>query len=394
MKDRVTYESQVLFVGPATTGQVGQEMISGLVPTQLQRIQEVSSEIETNDRYVYALGKIDSLGRGMPSPPTVTLDIQYVLGDAQNEKWLGLSLGDLTTPAVSGWLSGNRDDQNFYLTTVKRGDAISPRTNKEFLETPYLNVVSFGNCSMQGYTVAATVDSIPTATVSMSVSNTCVASGVSGIENPAVNAEGLRQTGYGDVTLPAPVPTDLSVDNLRPSKIFVDFGSTKLKEGGAVLPGTTEAAAKSACSVESFSIDFPINRHVQQRLGSAYPISKRIIGPNQVLFSCVAKTKDLVSGNLMDIICEDSRDITVTMNNPNLATQNMMYSIKGASLQTQATESLLILNEEVELTFAAPVGGANIGATGFYISGIADKLQPTTYGISEFQLLNNQLATR
>ena len=114
MKDRVTYESQALYVGPAQTGVFGDVVLSGLVPTELQHIQNIEHYVDTNRENIHQLGSLNALGKTVVESPRVGLEFTYILGDAQNEKWLGFNLSDLDTPAISGFLSGINDEQNFY----------------------------------------------------------------------------------------------------------------------------------------------------------------------------------------------------------------------------------------------------------------------------------------
>ena len=100
MKDRVSYESQILYVGPSSTGIFGDQVISGLTPTQLHKVQSIEQILDTNKSNVYQYGSLNSLGAVVSQPMDVTLEFEYVLADAQNEKWLGFDLSNLTTPAI------------------------------------------------------------------------------------------------------------------------------------------------------------------------------------------------------------------------------------------------------------------------------------------------------
>lgn len=53
MKDRVTYASQILYVGPSgVNGSLGETAISGVVPTQLHHIKYIEHSMETENEHV------------------------------------------------------------------------------------------------------------------------------------------------------------------------------------------------------------------------------------------------------------------------------------------------------------------------------------------------------
>ena len=183
MKDRVTSQSQALYVGPSQTGTFGDVVVSGLVPTELQRIQGISHYVNTNNEPIYQLGSYLPLGHKNAASPEVELEFTYVLGDAQNEKWLGFDLGS-GIPALSGFLSGINDEQNFYIATKKRGDIVTTGDATFFASQEDMSVYAFGNGVIDNYKMEASLYDIPTATVRIKANNMATYSGVSGIPTP------------------------------------------------------------------------------------------------------------------------------------------------------------------------------------------------------------------
>ena len=391
MKDRVSYESQVLYVGP--TGIALEQYISGLTPTQLHHIDSIEHSLETNVQFPYAYGSLNPLGSVIVEPLESTLEFEYKLADAQNEKWLGFDLSDLGTSAISGMLSGINDEQNFYIVTTQRGDAVTPEDTSAFLAQDDLNVMSFGNAVIENYSIEASLRTIPAATVSVNVSNFAYSSGASGIPAPGIDASGCRATGR--VVIPAPVESDLEVDALRPANISLIFETGNLPYGGALLPsGGARTDGLSVCSLDEFRVVLELPRRINQRLGSKYPLSKPIKYPAQVLFSCSAKSKDVISGNLIDIFCASPQDIVVSMDNPNTESGNMKFAIKSAQLDTNISRHDLIKNEFINLHFIAPLAAPTGNTHGFYLSGVAIAPQETTYGITSEQLLAGTYVSR
>jgi hypothetical protein len=96
-----------------------------------------------------------------------------------------------------------------------------------------------------------------------------------------------------------------------------------------------------------------------------------------------------VSGNLIDVFCSGARDIQIDMDNPYNDSGNIKIGIKDAYLQTHASELSLVQNGMVNLEFQAPLVGGDVSSTGFYLSGVANTTQSTTYGLTTTQLLEN-----
>ncbi len=396
MKERVSYGSQVLYVGP--TAVVTGQYISGLTPTQLHKIRKIDHTIEPNFETYYNYGSRNPVGQfGVPASPVgSTVEFEYILADAQNEKWLGFTLSDFNTSAISGMLSDINDEQNFYIVTTQRGDAVTTKDTQGFLEEDNLSVVGLGNAVIENYYIEASLGEIPSARVVANVSNVIYSSGASGIANPAVDASGCATT--GKVVIPAPKESNLEVDALRPSYISLSFDSGQLPYGGVLLPSGEERTDNLAvCSLDQFSLNLQLPRRINQRLGNKYAVSKPIKYPAQAIFSCSAKTKDIITGNLRDLFCRPGQSITVSMESPYTQSGNLKFALRDAYLDSHLSQHDLVSNESVNLTFVSPLadvsGGANTGM-GFFLSGVANKPQATTYGTTSGQLLTNISAVR
>ena len=392
MKDRVLYTSQILYVGPSgAAGTLGQSAISGVTPTQLHHIKSIEHITETDTTYSYQYGSREPIGAAIAKPVEVSLEFEYNLADAQNEKWLGFNLSPLDTPFISGFLNQENDEQNFYILTTERGDAVTKASTPEFLAQQGMTVNSFGNCVIENYNISASLDTIPAATVKVRADNVEFAHGASGIKCPNDTECLIAEK----VVLPAPREDNLQVDALRPYYLTLYFESDTLPQGGYVLPtGSGPQDGKSPCSLNSFEINLELPRRISERIGSKYPVSKHIQYPAQVEFSCVAASKDIVSGSLMDIFCAQGNNIIVSMDNPYTEEPNIKIKLKDLHLESEISEHTLLTQEFVTLKFSAPLGSPTGSAVGFYMSGVASAEQLTSYGVSSGQLLENEEALR
>ncbi len=340
--------------------------------TQMHRVQSTSYDMSVNRQDVQEFGKLARISSEIIEPPSVSFNMDYLLADGHNETGIGLSAATSNPPnALSGILSNlPQAEKNIYVFTAPEGlDAhgVSPQaTTNQFF--------SFGNCFLTNYSVNLAVDEIPNVSTAWECSNVRIEEGASnGIVNPAIvtTGQGIPTSYTGLVTFPTPSTGSLSVAALRPGDITIDFGTTDLQVGGPVLPGTTSADTKTAMHVQSVSIEVPLSRTPQQRLGSAFPFSRELDVPITVTLSVSANLADITEGSLVDLICEqeETRDIVITLNDPCTSDLNMKFELKGAILES-SNYSLAVGDnaKSVDLTFTAQLGGGNDQARGLFIT--------------------------
>ena len=388
MKDRVTYASQLLYVGP--TGTPGQKLggvpLSGVEPTQLHHVNYIEHNTEYDREAPYQMGSRSPVGESIISPIEVELNFQYALADGQNEKWLGFDLSDLSIPCISGFLEDHNDCQNFYVLTTPRGDAVKDQSLEDFVQETESVVTSFSNGVITSYKIEATIDSIPAASVSVNASAINYDQGVSGIKCPTISPDDSCYNDQGMI-IPCPTEDNLEVAALRPAYMNLTFSSGEAPGGGYVLyTGEARPDGLSSCSLTSFEIDLELPRRINKRLGAKFPISKPIQYPAQLNFSCEARVKDLVSGNMLQGFCGAGTNLTISMLNPYNQKGNVEIMLKDLHLDSQIAQNSLIAQEYVTLNFSSPLGSPEGWQGGLYISGVAEKKRATTYGISSGQL--------
>ena len=382
-RNRVIYQSEALYIGPVETGcQVGgaktwnQDTISGLTPQQLYRVQDVAHSIDIARTDINEFGKLAALEREIVDTPTVSLDFTYLLADGKNERTLGLIV-DGSVNTVSGIMANRRDDQNYYILTVPEGNDATQAANYSESAANCNGVIGIGNGFVSAYSVTAAVGDIPSASITVDANNILFATGSSGIQNPAVNSSGCKASGTVDI--PHSSTGDMTVVALRPGDVHMDFGTTDLQMGGAILPGTSsDTARKSAINIQNFTLDMPIGRTPIQRLGDSYAFAREIDFPVNATLSVSAQLADIESGNLTDLICgNNKRTITVDMNTCSVGdtcsagTTNLKFQLKNAEIESQNFTSSIGANKTVDLTFVGQVGGPQDSANGVFITAAA-----------------------
>jgi hypothetical protein len=364
-RQRITFQSQVLYAGSGQTGANGN---ADLVPIPLEKTQLVNINSETNTEPIDEFGRLAALGYTSVSSPLGVMRLQYFLGNGKNESALGFNIdGQRNFLNISGV------ERNFYLLTVaEKKDAVQ---SENYTESERKNhfVVGLGNGLLTNYGVEAQVGAIPLSTLDYEGANVSFMSGSSGIPNPAVNADTLCLR-PGEVTIPGATTGAANTPVLRPEDISLNFGSSLLSQGGPVLPGNA-APSLQPIYISNFNIDIPLDVDEEESLGGG---PKKDFGvPIDVNFSCRALLTDVHSGNLINEICSPSpRDITINLKPPcvgctgaNSNDPAMKFIVKGAVFQGQSIISTLADEVMIDLRFTTQLGDQRVGDKGLVISG-------------------------
>lgn len=370
-RKRVIYQSEALFSGP--TGASTPSEIA-----QIHRVQDVSHSVEVARTDVNEFGKLAALSREVIEVPTVSLDFSYYAIDGFNEaSGLGLTVNGhqvaSSTNCLSGIMAAEGDqEKNYYILTVPEGEDATRDSDYSASDYSKMGVIGVGNGFLTSYGVSASVGEIPTATISVEASNLRFDTSGSGFANPAIDFTDGGPVG-ATVTLPTSSTGELQAFAVRPGDITVDFGTSKLSQGGAILPGMTTVGDEGTACVQSVTVDLPLSRTPLQCLGSVFPKSRELDLPINTTLTVSANLTDISSGDLNSLICSDiaQRDISVTLQNRCKEGELMKISMKGATLDSQSMSSSIGDNKTVDLTFSAQVGGPQDTANGIFISGIA-----------------------
>lgn len=369
-RKRVIYQSEALF--SAATGASTPAEIS-----QIHRVQDISHSVEVARTDVNEFGKLAALSREVIEVPTVGADFSYYVIDGHNEaSGLGLTVeghnANTSTNCLSGIMntSAGVAEKNYYILTTAEGSDATRDTNYTTTDYNAMGVIGIGNGFLTNYGFSASVGEIPTASISIEASNLRFDTSGSGFANPAIDTSNGQPVG-GTVQLPTSSTGDLQAFAIRPGDITVDFGTAKLAQGGAVLPGMAGTEGK-AC-VQSVTIDLPLSRTPLQCLGSIFPKSRELDLPITASLTVNANLSDISSGDLNSLLCSDAstRDISVELQTRCKGSGVMRFDFKGAQLDSQSMSSSIGDNKSVDLTFSAQIGGPEDAANGIFISGAA-----------------------
>jgi hypothetical protein len=380
-RTRIISQTKAVYVSPtgllATTHGGVSVPMSGLVPTQLSKVDTFSFDIDLagSRMDIREFGQLNRVGAVRMSEIGATCSIGYYLNNGENEHNLGLNIRGMTGASVptSQFISGQltediiKRDRNLYVLTTQDGvDAFDGVT---FSGSRGLHdVISFGNASLSSYTANFAVGEIPRADVEFECSNVAFATGrSSGILNPSLNRSLATIADTGRAILLAPNTGDtFASDVLKPGDVSVLFSNNTVANlGGVILSGM---------HIQSASIEVPLTRTPIERLGNELPFAKPLEFPINVTCSINGLVTDYAQGDIAGILtgCAfgGSTNITIDVkdrcNNANTA---MRWILQNAVLDSQNFSIGLDDSETVDLVFSAQIAGALSTTAGLFMSG-------------------------
>jgi len=371
-RNRVIYQSEALFNTKDTvdvTSAANPLYQSGaLYINQFSRVQSCNYNFNVARQDVNQFGDLAAIDRVILEQPTVGMDFTYLLSDMHNEKALGFAViqtqdvitginrGNATQTALSGILtSGFVNTKNYFIRTVTEGNDASSFAN-DSASNSVSSTIGIGNGFLTNYTVNAAVGEFPNASVSVEGLNMNFSAGNSGVA-PGVNVSGNT---VGNLFWLPQASTNPNTENslgkisaLRPGDVTL----TLTKTTGTLYGGVdvTQSAA-----LQNFSLTLALDRTPLLKLGSRYAFSREINFPVNVSLSCSALVQDLTTGNLVDLVDNDSTyDATIKLATPisvNTGLEGIGYVVKRLTLDSQDFSSSIGANKEVTLNFSTQIG--------------------------------------
>lgn len=342
---------------------------------QLKRVQNANYSFTINRQDVNQFGQLGRIDSVVLEAPTVSLDYSYYLTDGYNERQLGF-VTDGSTQALSGVMTRQQNDfgQNYFILTIPEGrDAIGGDT---LIEEDNKTVIGLGNGYITDYSLEASVGSFPTASVTVEGLNIKSDKGTEWKTLPAV--EPIDGTLICDrcYSLP-PAISGEGTSVLKPGDIIINMKDSSLisKQISGTEPGYGEED-KGSAHIQSFSLSMPLGRTDLQRLGNTYAYAKEVDYPVTCTLTVNALVADLKEGNLVNLLCGKSYNMSVEIKNPqciecgtNDNDNAFKIDFKSALLDSESFSSSIGDNKTVDLTFTTQIGGPEQADIGVFISG-------------------------
>lgn len=382
-RNRVIYQSEALFNTKDTvdvTSALNPPTQSGaLYINQFSRVQSCNYNFNVARQDVNQFGDLAAIDRVILEQPTVGMDFTYLLSDMHNEKALGFAViqnqdiitgvnrANATQTALSGILtSGFVNTKNYFIRTVTEGNDASNFGN-DAAENEISSTIGIGNGFLTNYTINAAVGEFPNASVSVEGLNMNFSNGNSGVA-PGVNVSGNIVGNLFSLPQATTNPNSENslgkVSALRPGDVTLTLTKTT-----GTLYGGVDVTQDAA--LQNFSLALALDRTPLLKLGSRYAFSREINFPVNVTLSCTALVQDLTTGNLVDLVDNDSTyDATIKLATPvsiNTGLEGIGYVVKRLTLDSQDFSSSIGANKEVTLNFSTQIGSPQQNDRGLFM---------------------------
>lgn len=326
----------------------------------LTRLQSADNSWDITRIDVNQFGQLAAIDRTIVESPTVTYNFSYLTTNGVNEKRLGFVI-DNTTSAISGLLSKESDEKNYFLLLSSEGsDALNN------LNTGTHGVIAIGNGFITDYTVEASVGGLASSSVSVEALNFRADLESSGNSIPAIDpTNGTRFTGIQYVIPYTPSGSEPNQPTaLKPGDITLNLSS----------PFGAKVSGEGKVHLQNFNLNIPIAREAIERLGSQFAFSREITFPVTVTLTVNALATDFEQGGLDEYICEDADfNVSIEMREPSCAGEigdlAMRYELKNAKLDSQSFSASIGDNATYDLSFSAQIGGPEDTERGLFMSG-------------------------
>tara|TARA_Y100000592_G_C5479833_1_gene324621 strand:+ start:1627 stop:2892 length:1266 start_codon:yes stop_codon:yes gene_type:complete len=389
-RTRIISQSKALYVTPTGTLPSSPLAVaeSGILAQQLHRVDTFSFDIDLAGarQDVREFGQLARIGTLTMSELNPTFSLGYFLGNGENEGLLGFDTDGITTAGAnsSQFISGiitedkaKREKNLFALTVAEGQDAFSPfddgtagaagRDTFTPAQSATHDVVSFGNCTINSYTVNFAVGEIPRVDIEGEAQNIQFTEGSqggsSGLYNPSINKDGARAD-TGQLVLPIPSTGDMDVLVLRPEDVTLSFSRDEFDLGGTNL---------ADMHVQSASIEVPMSRGNISALGAERAVAKPLEFPINVTMSISAILKNVHKGALDMVLTgvagDQTTNATINVTNNDGGALSHVFTLQKAVLDSQNFAIGIDDNETIDMTFSAQIGGPDTTDQGLFYSG-------------------------
>ena len=352
----------------------------GTTVSQLKRVQSADYSFTINRQDVNEFGKLGRTRSVVVEAPTVNLNFSYYLTDGENERLLGFNTHE-EVQFTSGIMSNHQNDlgNNFFILTVPEGrDAVSGDVGTD---NENQTVIGVGNAYIVDYNLEASVGSFPTCNVSVEGSNIRSDVGTFFKSLPGIDPQNIINVSESKFFLPKS-EAGSGAGVLRPGDISIKLNDSALISKQVFGESLSyDAFDNGSAHIQSFALSVPMPRTELQIIGNTYPYAKEIDSPIRCSLTINALVADLKAGNLSDLLCGETYDITIKMRHaqcvgctPSNASDSFLIHFRGAFLDSESFSSSIGNNKSVDLTFNAQLASPSQKDSGIFFMGSENSL--------------------
>jgi len=293
---RITYGQSLVLGSPRPANQSNENNLTGM-----KRVQSVSTDFSFSRERFKQIGSADYIGDVNITNPQITLGMDYYYSNGTNEILLGINVDGARGAALSGLRRPNQDN-NFYILigSGTKDEVLLTSSDSDFKEN--YNVLALGNCFLNSYSINGAVGSVVSVNAGVQADNVEVHPYATGHSIPAINsstrepdstyAYQIKKSFFQDTT-----NQDGLIDSaLAPSGIKLTLPSN------VNVPGLEFTGDNRSAFINSFGLEFSIDRNALYGFGSIYPYGRRAVLPVLGTLSFGAVASEFQSGTLSELV--------------------------------------------------------------------------------------------
>ena len=302
---RVTYGQCLVLGSPRPANQSNIANLTGM-----KRVQSANTNFTFARERFKQIGSADYVGDVNVTNPEIALEMGYYYSNGTNEVLLGLNVNGAKGAALSGLRRPNQDN-NFYLLVGSglKDEVLLTSADADFEDN--FSVMGLGNCFLNSYSINGSVGSVVSVNASVQADNMemrAYSNGTDGELIPAIdsatqkpstsNKYKIKKSFFQDTT-----NQDGLIDSaLAPSGIKLTLPSS------VNVPGLEFTGDGRSAFVNSFGVEFSVDRNALYGFGSIYPYGRRAVLPVLGTLSFSAVASEFQSGTLNELVRLDENN--------------------------------------------------------------------------------------
>jgi len=275
----------------------------------MKRVQSASLNFSFARQRFKQIGSADFVGDVNITNPDITLGMNYYYTNGTNEMLLGLNVDGAKGAALSGLRRPNQDN-NFYLLIGSgiNDEVLLTSSDSDFKDN--FNTMALGNCFLNSYSLGGAVGQLVGVEASIQADNVelqaydddggkLIPAIDSATQQPSTsNKYKIKKSFFQNTT-----NQDGLIDSaLAPSGIKLTFPSN------VNVPGLEFTGDNRSAFINSFGLEFSIDRTALYGFGSIYPYGRRAVLPVLGTLSFSATASEFQEGTLNELVRLDENN--------------------------------------------------------------------------------------
>jgi hypothetical protein len=359
--NRITYGQCLVLASPRPADQDNTANLTGM-----KRTQSAAVDFSFSRQRFKQIGTADFVGDVNLTNPEITLAMDYYYTNGTNEMLLGLNVDG----AKGGALSGIRlpaQDNNFYvlLGSGVNDQALLTQKDADFKDN--YTVTALGNCFLNSYSIGASVGSLAVVRAEVQADNISAEpynNVAPGMAIPAIDLSTQKPSATNKYRIKKSFfKNTTNQDGLIPSAM-APSGIKLTLPNNVNVPGLEFTGANSRSAfINSFGLEFSIDRTALYGFGSIYPYGRRAILPVLGTLSFSATASEFQSGNLNDLVILDNNkeaffDFTIDIMGASGIT-GARWEVEGARADSQSLSQSIGDNGGIDAQFSFSMSDAS-----------------------------------